>query len=228
MDKITKQVEKFYGKIKSVQDHRGNSWEHCHNFFKSVKNKSELSNEERELAQLHLAFYLASWGMYRGSSFILQKDYTVYNKIIDVILSNKYSLLWDLKANYKNKEIISLFSYLYENIEKELIDIKGDIIKNHLDLKPKKRESFKKNKASEILITKILLGTIGCIPAYDGFLKKGLKKDCEIQMFSKKNSFKTMISFYENNLEEINNLSNKYDQTPMRIIDIYFWSLGND
>ena len=74
---IISRVKTFYKSISDVPDHRYKSWEHCYFFFKKLRNK-ELSERDIELAQLHLAFYLASWGMYRGSSFLLQKDYTVY------------------------------------------------------------------------------------------------------------------------------------------------------
>jgi hypothetical protein len=39
------------------------------------------------LACLHLSFYLASWGLYRGSSFLLWKDYLVHHDMVNRILS---------------------------------------------------------------------------------------------------------------------------------------------
>ena len=38
-----------------------------------------------------------------------------------------------------------------------------------------------KNNLSETLITKILMGTLGCVPAYDRYFVKGNKisKDCK-------------------------------------------------
>jgi hypothetical protein len=47
------------------------SWDHCYNFFQS-------KFDSAEHASLHLAFYLASWGMYRGRSFLLKKDYLIH------------------------------------------------------------------------------------------------------------------------------------------------------
>ena len=43
---------------------------------------------------LHLAFYLASWGMYRGSSFLLQKDYKVLVPIVEEVLKPEYDCLF--------------------------------------------------------------------------------------------------------------------------------------
>ena len=70
--------------------------------------------------------------MYRGSSFLLQKDYRVHIPVVSEILSNKY-------ANY------------YDGIRRK---VKGSALKNNL---------------SETLITKILMGTLGCVPEYDRY-----------------------------------------------------------
>ena len=34
-------------------------------------------------AALQLGFYLASWGMYRGSSFLLRRTYTVHEEVVE-------------------------------------------------------------------------------------------------------------------------------------------------
>ena len=64
----------FYKKIEDDKYHRYKSWEHCYRYFKKNKNK-ELNYD---YAALQLAFYLASWGMYRGSSILLWKDYKIH------------------------------------------------------------------------------------------------------------------------------------------------------
>ena len=43
---------------------------------------------------LHLAFYLASWGMCRGSSFLLQKDYKVLVPVVEEVLKSEYDCLF--------------------------------------------------------------------------------------------------------------------------------------
>lgn len=54
--------------------HRFNSWKHCYHFFK--ENHARLNEEAiQDTAALHLRFYLTSWGMMRGSTDLLQKDY---------------------------------------------------------------------------------------------------------------------------------------------------------
>lgn len=53
---------------------------------------------------LHLAFYLASWGMYRGSSFLLQKDYRVHYDVLKEILNERYNSLWNIDCEELTKE----------------------------------------------------------------------------------------------------------------------------
>ncbi len=53
---------------------------------------------------LHLAFYLASWGMYRGSSFLLQKDYRVHYDVVKEILNERYNSLWNIDCEELTKE----------------------------------------------------------------------------------------------------------------------------
>lgn len=68
-DKKTKEGDRFY------------SWRYCYDRFNS--NMDDCSEEDRtDYLALNLAFYLASWGMYRGSSFLLQYDYTIHKKAV--------------------------------------------------------------------------------------------------------------------------------------------------
>ena len=47
------------------------SWRHCYKAFYENRNKTD--EQTLDYLSLHLAFYLASWRIYRGSSFLLQK-----------------------------------------------------------------------------------------------------------------------------------------------------------
>jgi hypothetical protein len=43
---------------------------------------------------LHLGFDLASWGMHRGSRFLLQHAYTVHLKAINAVADTRFASLW--------------------------------------------------------------------------------------------------------------------------------------
>src|SRR3954453_15052724 len=61
--------------------HRYRSWEHCYQYFHGATPAAVAA--DRDVAALRLGFYLASWGMYRGSGFLLQNAYTVHLGVID-------------------------------------------------------------------------------------------------------------------------------------------------
>lgn len=77
------EVAKYSNLLVKDPFHRYLSWDHCFNAF------SEKSQNEEQLS-LSLAFYLASWGMYRGSAGILQKNHRIHIKAVEIILSDKY------------------------------------------------------------------------------------------------------------------------------------------
>lgn len=80
----------------TVKDSHGRylSWQHCYNAF--ILNRSNVDENTFDYLALYLAFYLASWGMYRGSSFLLQKDYKVHIPIVKIIMEKQKILLGTL------------------------------------------------------------------------------------------------------------------------------------
>lgn len=123
-----------------------------------------MSVEEIDLASLNLGFYLASWGMYRGSSFLLQYDYKIHAEAISIIL--KYKCLRAITLdNLDDKKTTKIF---------ELIDELKEHYKPYRE-KIKKSEEEPQKDISDTLVTKILLGTLGCIPAYDEYFIKGIR-----------------------------------------------------
>lgn len=97
--------------------------------------------------------------MYRGSSFLLQKDYRVHIPVVSEILSNKYDSLAGIECkDFRN-----------ESNQKLLKEI-NEFIANYYDgIRCKVKGSALKNNLSETLITKILMGTLGCVPEYDRY-----------------------------------------------------------
>lgn len=60
--KIIPTIEKYLIGIMTDEFHRFKLWDNCHQAFSG--------SHQTEIHSLPLAFYLASWGMYRGSSVI--------------------------------------------------------------------------------------------------------------------------------------------------------------
>lgn len=64
--RIVSTIEKYLSGITEDEFHRYKSWDNC---FKAFNVSKQTENQV-----LELAFYLASWGMYRGSGRIASKE----------------------------------------------------------------------------------------------------------------------------------------------------------
>ena len=77
---IIESIKIFLQKEKYGFETRYKSWIYCHSYFMELKKCNggkkfkELNEVDKKLSLLNLSGYLASWGMYRGSSFTLQYD----------------------------------------------------------------------------------------------------------------------------------------------------------
>ena len=218
VDLIIESATTFYNQLKADQNGRYRSWEHCYKCFHDARNDS---NDDYDYLSLQLAFYLASWGMYRGSSFLLQKDYKIHVPVVEELLQNKYDCLFGLECTkLRNKdvqdclsEIESFMMYYYDDIRKQV------------------KETEVKNKLSTTLITKILMGTFGCVPAYDRYFIDGVKdQDVTTGTYGIKSLLK-LVDFYELNsvrLEKARKRLRVYDLSypQMKLLDMGFWQIG--
>ena len=91
---IINQGLKFYNKLREDENGRYRSWEYCYKIFHDAHTSNNVDDDFIDYLCLHLSFYLASWGMYRGSSFLLQRDYKVHKPVIKILLEDKYNSLW--------------------------------------------------------------------------------------------------------------------------------------
>jgi hypothetical protein len=84
---------------------------------------------------------------------------------------------------------------------------------------------------SPVLITKILMGTLGCVPAYDRFFVDGIKKYRVTTQEYSRNSLLKLVGFYEEHndrLEEARRGMQVGDLTypQMKLLDMGFWQVG--
>lgn len=220
VDLILESSVKFYDTLKKDENGRYRSWEHCYsNFINARDNK----NAELNYLSLQLAFYLASWGMYRGSSFLLQKDYKIHIPVVKELLKEEYDPLAGIdcvelkrKENQRLLENINAFlDEYYSNIRDEVKNIKV------------------RNQLSSTLITKILMGTLGCVPAYDRYFISGIKKQKVASGNYNMKSIIQLVDFYEKNIVELENIRkdmkvNGMAYPQMKILDMAFWQIGLD
>lgn len=199
--------------------HRYRSWEHCFSFFH--RHYPFMSEDQLDAATLHLAFYLASWGMYRGSSKLLQKNYKVHTSILKIVSGEKYAPLTEI--DFDSTSSISQITPLIFDLVRELQQAYAG-----LDVSP-----------TDTLVTKVLLGTLGCIPAYDRWFVDGVKlwgdalNDSQNRITARlgRNSYLGLINFYRQHKQYILaaqalTAENGFKYPIMKLIDMYFWNLG--
>jgi len=110
--KAITQFLKGQGKNKGkLPNERYASFDYCYNYFYSFykENKlTELANDKNlQMSSLQLGFYLASWGMMRGSSFLLEKSVRSYKNLI-ILISKMNRRLWEIDVNNYNENITLL------------------------------------------------------------------------------------------------------------------------
>jgi hypothetical protein len=206
------------------KDNRYRSFDYCYNYFRNTQDLTQ----DIEKSCLTLGFYLASWGMYRGSSFMLQKSLSHYKETIVYLNELKISQPWVWE--------IDIDKYNDDNIDKLI-----KIYKKICDILIKSDDENKKHR-SITLVTKLMLGVFGSVPAFDNyFIKTFTKLDeskCKFKVFNK-NALLQIKEFYNGNLEEIDNLSNSIktldfqtgnetsiSYTKAKIVDMYGFSLS--
>ena len=174
---------------------REKSWNYCYEVFETIKDP----NPNIDYLCLHLAFYLASWGMYRGSTFLFRNDYKVHEDVVREIIKHK-----DLRGQIPTEENIDSIIELINFI---------------------KTAYGKHNHPTNTLITKIILGTLACVPAYDTYVVKTLKK---YKLISEptRNSLLSLGKLYKDNEIVIKSKNKKYP--PMKFLDMAFFRESYD
>lgn len=130
---------------------RDSSFDYCFNYFQDFRERRAINSlrdpDHMERSALELGFYLASWGMYRGSSKLSDRSVRALEPVIEAIAIADEAL-WEIDAD----------SYSEENI-KLLLEHKRDL-SDAFDFEP-----------TETLITKVLLGVYGSVPAFDTYFQ---------------------------------------------------------
>lgn len=99
---------------------------------------------------LQIGFYLASWGMFRNSP-LLDKSSRFYEPLVRSIAAAERSL-WTLDVPQYGDESCALIMQRAEDIRSALFP-----------------------EASDTLVTKVMLGVFGCVPAFDSYFVRGFR-----------------------------------------------------
>ena len=149
------------------------SYDYCFNYFQGYRDagrtKEIASRANLEASCLQLGFYLASWGMLRASSHLLQRSARYYEPVIRLI-ANADPRFWTIDADSYAKENIQLLVRFSEQL----------------------RGVFD-SPVTDTLVTKIMLGVFGNVPAFDRYFCAGMK----MHTFSAKNLGRLAVFYTE-------------------------------
>jgi hypothetical protein len=170
---------------------RDASFDYCYNYFQSFYESGNVQDLSipinMQQSCLQIGFYLASWGMLRGSALLSRKSIKFYEPLIQCIATSD-PCLWQIDVD----------NYTQENIDL-LMDCDGKIA---TALREGREEEDTKN-VSITLVTKIMLGVYGNIPAFDTYFVKGTKIN-----WNERNPRQTLgqvASLYQEYQKEIDN-----------------------
>ncbi len=214
--KIQPVIRRYIDQIVRDEFHRYRSWDHCHHAF--------AESEKNERHALELAFYLASWGMYRGSGGLLQKNHLIHRGAVDILFSNEWTTLKCSQENEVTKNHID-----------KIISLKQKL-SAHYQAIPFTRSGSEEKAISptDTLLSKIMLGSFGCVPAYDRYFVTGLKIiGMQYRNFDAA-SLRELFDFADKNYQEVKiaqqNVQDKAGRyyPVMKILDMFFWQVGYD
>lgn len=218
IDELISAAQTFYDDARANENGRSRSWEHCYHVFRDARTDP---SPDYDYLSLHLAFYLASWGMYRGSCFIFQKDYKVHTPIVKEILKPEYDCLFGLACtDLRNDDIRAQLKKLYDDIAEHFDPIREKVAGREVT-----------TPVSPVLITKFLMGTLGCVPAYDRFFQDGVATYKVTTQEYSRNSLLKLVDFYEEHIDRLEEArrgmrTDDLVYPQMKLLDMGFWQIG--
>lgn len=217
IDELIDAAQTFYDDARTNANGRSRSWEHCYRVFRDARTDP---SPDYDYLSLHLAFYLASWGMYRGSSFLLQKDYKVLLPVVEEVLKPEYDCLFRVAcADLREPEVQVMLTKLYDYIADYFRPIRDEAAARVVA-----------SPVSPVLVTKILMGTPGCVPAYDRFFQDGV---ATYKVTTREYSLKSvlrLVDFYEAYKDRLEEARRGFEgddlvYPQMKVLDMGFWQV---
>jgi hypothetical protein len=157
--------------------------------------------------------------MYRGSSFLLQHSYTVHLGVIDLLGAPRFSVLWKREFGASRTD---------DDLVPTILEVIDGIREAYQPFAPRSDS----RQPTDTLITKVILGTFGCLPACDRYFNDGFKR--EGFSFSRLNRkfIKRVLSFCQENLQNLREEQDAIESSGgmcyplMKLVDMYFWQIG--
>lgn len=193
---ITECVDRFLGRVTigsevtySADRAREYSWDFAFNYFQDHPRPTE----SIEFSCMQLGYYLASWGMLRGSSYLFNKTnarhYTRTIEVIEKLTPDASGIDADRWSDPAAQEVL-------------------------LECYARLRESLlPPDRSAVTLVTKVMLGVWGNVPAYDTYFQgtfRSLSGDGKERSAANKfdaRSLTLLGDFYQQHAEEVDALA---------------------
>ena len=199
-------------------ENRYASFDYCYRYFRCSTSDQLLADMEKSC--LTVGFYLASWGMLRGRSSLLQRSVRYYAPLVELIAAQPRTT-WEIDVDsYNADEVVDQLLRLYDEVRNCLLD---------------------ESRTHLTLVTKVLLGVFGVTPAFDRFFGdafRGIVPGAGFRTFGKK-SVMEIRRFYEANASIIDKTANgirvldfksgrptQLVYPKAKVIDMYGYILG--
>jgi len=203
IDEAIRNIKKYHKTTEDRIHTRFRSWVHCYKAFRENRHDPD----KAEFLCLHLAWFLASWGIPRNS-FLLNRDYRVHRPLINEI---------------QNGNLDALFTD----------DHTPDMIPNIMKIETMISKSYDDSSVTPALITTILSGIFGCTPVYDNYFQYATRKYSICSSYWSAKSLGSLwqyYNYYETSFENLRNelIIEGIRYTPMKLLDMCLWQIGYD
>ncbi|MCR5424274.1 MAG: hypothetical protein K6E93_05865 [Bacteroidales bacterium] len=207
MNTLEKEINSFIGQRGDNITHRYASFDFCYNYF--FNNKGKLSGDNLQISCCQLWAYLSSWGMVARGNVMQSKSYAILKDVIAYI--NNHPEYYNIKIT--DTDYVEKVQQLYTDIDNKL--------------------NITEQKNRKTLVTKIILGTYACCPAFDSRFCRTFGASTQGKLSDR--DLKKVVAFYTNekNKKIIDNFSKRtlsfdkktpekcHQYTPAKIIDMY-------
>lgn len=215
-DDIAQVIDQFMRR--RTPGHRFASFDYCYRYFRCSSGDEIVRDIEKSC--LCLGFYLASWGMFRGKSSLLQRSAAHYEQCVRYIAEQPKSV-WDVDVCIASPEEMQMLRRIYNEIRDRITA---------------------PNASHLILVTKVMLGVFGSVPAFDRYFSDAFRSivpSAGFRTFGEK-SLRHIQEFYTTNRAEIDKAASAYQvlafnssSSPAltypraKIVDMYGFQVGN-
>ena len=223
---LGRRIRTYYDKQCFGPNARGRSWDYCNRFFEST---GETSGGYKTMPPSTWRFTLRAGACTGVRAFSCRVRTRSTSPSSVSLASSQFSELWqrDIGVYTEDMALAGTIMELVKKVEDEY---------RKVDAEYKERTGKKPQKNMDLVVTKALLGTLGCLPARDTYFEKGFKAH-----------FKPLritygglnVKFIENILQFCIEQGRKLaelqpeivdvDDRPypfMKLVDMYFWQRG--